>query len=256
MDAKLLKVILDDETLTDEQIAVLLVKAQKQAANQHFWADDDIPTEAELERFYNRYEFEIYDLAKAINSDDARGGLVSHTELGVTRNWGQTGKKDIELALAKIPPKTYVGLLRRDGNAKLRLKDLRLNQVPFYYQTYDGTVDEVDEDGNLTGESIPKYSNPVRVLARVSPNSGNAEDSPFGKDIVYDKTISTVQKLPIDEYSKLFIDVVPVLNEDGSTDTEPDYICVCPKHDLQQNLWAIRKIKGNIHAGQNNDQSI
>ena len=76
---------------------------------------------------------------------------------------------------------------------KLRLKALRLNQVPFYYQTYDGTVDEVDEDGNLTGESIPKYSNPVRVLARVSPNSGNAEDSPFGKDIVYDKTISTVQ---------------------------------------------------------------
>lgn len=86
MDAKLLKIILDDETLTDEQIAVLLVKAQKQAANQHFWADDDIPTEAELERFYNRYEFEIYDLAKAINSDDARGGLVSHTELGVGRN--------------------------------------------------------------------------------------------------------------------------------------------------------------------------
>lgn len=75
MDAKLLKVILDDETLTDEQIAVLLVKAQKQAANQHFWADDDIPTEAELERFYNRYEFEIYDLAKAINSDDARVDL-------------------------------------------------------------------------------------------------------------------------------------------------------------------------------------
>ena len=59
----------------------------------------------------------LYDLAKVINSDDARGGLVSHTELGVTRNWGQTGKKDIELALAKIPPKTYVGLLRRDGNA-------------------------------------------------------------------------------------------------------------------------------------------
>ena len=126
MDAKLLKVILDDETLTDEQIAVLLVKAQKQAANQHFWADDDIPTEAELERFYKEYEvmksinspyvLEVYRLDK--NKNDARGGLVSHTELGVTRNWGQTGKKDIELALAKIPPKTYVGLLRRDGNAE------------------------------------------------------------------------------------------------------------------------------------------
>ena len=68
MNAKLLKVILDDETLTDEQITVLLMKAQKQAANQHFWADDDEPTDEELERFYKRYEFEIYDLAKAINS--------------------------------------------------------------------------------------------------------------------------------------------------------------------------------------------
>ena len=35
MNAKLLKVILDDETLTDEQITVLLMKAKKQAANQH-----------------------------------------------------------------------------------------------------------------------------------------------------------------------------------------------------------------------------
>lgn len=108
MDANVLKVILDDETLTDSQIAVLLTKTQKQAANHHFWADFDNPTEEELERFYNRYEFEIYDLAKAINSDDARDGLVSHTELGVSRNWGQTGKKDIEVALSKIPPKTYV----------------------------------------------------------------------------------------------------------------------------------------------------
>lgn len=118
MDIKLLKVILGDETLTDEQISVLLIKAQKQAANQHFWADDDEPTNEELERFYKRYEFEIYDLAKAINSDDARDGLVSHTELGITHNWGQTGKKDIEIALSKIPPKTYVGLLRRDADSE------------------------------------------------------------------------------------------------------------------------------------------
>ena len=128
----------------------------------------------------------------------------------------------------------------------LRLRDLRINQVPFWYQEYIGSVDEVDEDGNLTGKKIPQYSNPVRVLARVSPNSGNAEDSPFGKDIAYDKAISTVQNLPIDEYTRLFIDVTPILNEDGSTDTEPDYACVCPKKDLQQNLWAIRKIKGAV----------
>lgn len=79
---------------------------------------------------------------------------------------------------------------------KLRLKDLRLNQVPFYYQTYDGTVDEVDEDGNLTGESIPKYSNPGSCACESKSELRKCRGSPFGKDIVYDKTISTVQKLP------------------------------------------------------------
>lgn len=128
----------------------------------------------------------------------------------------------------------------------LRLKDLRINQVPFWYQTYEGRADERDSDGNKTGDKINKYSAPVRVLARISPNTGNAEDSPFGKDISYDKSISTVQRLPIDEYSLLFIDVEPVLNEDGTTDTEPDYRCVCQKHDLQQNVWAVQRIKGSV----------
>lgn len=109
MDENVLKVILDDETLTDNQIAVLLAKAKKQAVNHHFWADFDNPTDEELEKFYDRYEFEIYDLAKAIDSADARDGLISHTELGVTRNWGKSGTQDINDALAKIPPKTYIG---------------------------------------------------------------------------------------------------------------------------------------------------
>ena len=61
MNAKLLKVILDDETLTDEQITVLLMKAQKQAAKKQLWADDYEPTEEELERFYKRYEYENYE---------------------------------------------------------------------------------------------------------------------------------------------------------------------------------------------------
>ena len=135
----------------------------------------------------------------------------------------------------------------------LRLKDLRANQVPFWYQTYEGQEDELDEDGNKTGYKVPKYSKPVRKLARISPNTGDAKDSPFGKDIEYDKAISTVQSLPIDEYSRLFIDVEPVLNGDGTTNTEPDYYCVCPKNDLQQNVWAIKRIKGSGHGKENPD---
>lgn len=128
----------------------------------------------------------------------------------------------------------------------MRLKDLKANQVPFWYQEYLGEVEEVDEEGNLTGETTKSYSNPVRKFARISPSVGKAENSPFGADISYDKSISTVVRLPIDEYSLLFIDVEPVLNSDGSTDTEPDYSCVAAKHDLQQNLWAIKKIKAVV----------
>lgn len=128
----------------------------------------------------------------------------------------------------------------------MRLKDLKINQVPFWYQEYLEEVDEVDEEGNLTGETVKVYSNPIRALARISPNTGRAESSPFGANVDYDKSISTVERLTIDEYSRLFIDVVPVINPDGSTDTEPDYYCVVPKHDLHRSVWAIKKIKAVV----------
>lgn len=127
---------------------------------------------------------------------------------------------------------------------KLKLKDLEDNQSTFWYQTYEGETDELDEDGKRTGDKIESYSNPIEAKAMITASNGNAENSPFGKDIVYDKSMSTVQNLPIDEYTKLFIDVRPVIQIDGSTDTQPDYSCVCTKNGLEQNVWALRKIKG------------
>lgn len=135
----------------------------------------------------------------------------------------------------------------------LRLKDLRINQVPFWYQQFMGEEDVLDDDGNLTGETKKVYSNPVMAFARISPNTGQAESNPFGINTDYDKAISTVQNLPIDEYSRLFIDIEPVINSDGSTDTEPDYRCVVPKKDLQQNVWAIKKIRAAIGDGNQTD---
>ena len=128
----------------------------------------------------------------------------------------------------------------------LRLKDLRINQVPFWYQEYLGEQEGVDEDGNLTGEPTKVYGKPVMAMARISPNTGMSENSPIGNNTDYDKSISTVVKLPINELTKLFIDVVPEINKDGYTDTEPDYYCVAPKNDLQQNVWAIKKIKASF----------
>ncbi len=130
----------------------------------------------------------------------------------------------------------------------MMLKDLPENQVSFWYQTYEGEDDEIDSRGRKTGDKVKFYSNPVKAKARISPNTGNAYDSPFGQDIVYDKSISTVQKLPIDELTQLFIDREPVLEADGSTLTKPDYTCVCVKKGLIQNVWAIKKIKGALNG--------
>lgn len=126
--------------------------------------------------------------------------------------------------------------------------DLKENQREFYYQTYMGETDEVDEDGYLTGKKEDTYSSPIWAQAMISENTAEATDAPFGKDLVYDKMISTVQDLPIDEYSKLFIDVVPVINEDGSTDTKADYEVVKGSKGLYQRVWAIRKVEGYVNS--------
>lgn len=124
----------------------------------------------------------------------------------------------------------------------MRLRDLRINQVPFYFQNYDGVIDEVDEDGNFTGDTVEVCGSVTKANARISPSAGQEEKSPFGANLRYDRQISTVERLPIDEQTRLFIDVVPVINGDGSTDTAPDYECIAVANDLQQNVWAIRKI--------------
>lgn len=127
--------------------------------------------------------------------------------------------------------------------------DLEENQREFYYQLYITETDELDEEGNLTGDTKLVYSAPIKAKAMISENTSETAEMPFGKDLVYDKMISTVQDLPIDEYSRLFIDVVPVLNEDGTTDTKPDYKVKKVAKGIYQKVWAIQRIEG---YGENN----
>lgn len=124
------------------------------------------------------------------------------------------------------------------------IKDLPENQTEFYYQTYLRKVDEVDDKGYKTGKKVPSYSKPIKESAMISANTSDVELTPFGKDTVYDKMISTVKKLPITETTRLFIDVVPDLDEEGNTLTKPDYEVVKVAKGLYQNVWAIRKVEG------------
>lgn len=108
MDFETAKKIVNDSTLSDDDLSILILKAQSEAINHYFWKLDDIPTETQKEAFLSKYEFEIYDIVKAMNADDARGGLVSHTELGITRQWGESGSVTIQNAISKIPRKAYL----------------------------------------------------------------------------------------------------------------------------------------------------
>lgn len=126
----------------------------------------------------------------------------------------------------------------------MKLKDLKQNQVPFYYQNPGKVTDILDEDGYMTGEYDIEGGDIVKEYARISPNTADYVNAPFGKDLVYDKMIATVKDLPITEQTKLFIDVVPEFHFDGSTNTKPDYEVVRVAKDLHEHVWAIRRIEG------------
>jgi len=108
MSVETFKVILGETSLTDEQLEIMLERAKRKAINHYFWREDDNPTDEEIENFIDRYEYEIYDLAKTIISVASRNGLKQFSELGVTRVWESGGDKEVEDALSAIPVQTYV----------------------------------------------------------------------------------------------------------------------------------------------------
>lgn len=108
LNVETFKLILGETTYTDEQLEILLERAKRKAINHFWWKEDDAPTDEEIENFTNRYEYEIYDLAKTTIDVASRNGLKQFSELGVTRVWESGGDKEIENALNAIPVQTYV----------------------------------------------------------------------------------------------------------------------------------------------------
>ena len=102
------KSVLGETSASDKQLETLLERAKRKAINHYWWKTDDTPTDEEIENFINRYEYEIYDLAKTVLDVASRNGLKQFSELGVTRVWGVDGDTAIENALGELPVKTYV----------------------------------------------------------------------------------------------------------------------------------------------------
>ena len=117
------------------------------------------------------------------------------------------------------------------------------NKTKFYYASFIGETEIIDDYGNITGEYNLNYKNPIGVYGNVSAAQGEIQSRQFGESESYDKVIVLDDRdTPIDEYSILWVDTLPHLNEDGSTDTPPDYIVQKIARSLNGVSIAISKV--------------
>jgi len=122
------------------------------------------------------------------------------------------------------------------------MRSLERNKITLYYALYSNKIPVLDEYGQDTGECTSGYLNPVKTRQRVSPNKGEANTEAFGIMTDYDRVIITTDKLPLTEQSIVWIETVPTIKEDGSTDTPHDYKVVKPGEDINVGQYAIKRV--------------
>lgn len=80
-----------------------------------------------------------------------------------------------------------------------------------------------DDKGRLTGKHEVIRTEPIPLLCSVSASKGTAENSPFGIDLDYDKTVIIEDvDYPIDESSVLWVDNFQCSGPDPSDGQEDD----------------------------------
>ena len=120
------------------------------------------------------------------------------------------------------------------------------NKSKFYYASYINKREILDEYGNRTGEYAIEYGNPTELRGNVSAARGEIESRQFGESESYDKVIVLDDRdTVINEYSILWVDTLPHLNEDGSTNTPHDYVVKKVARALNGVSIAIQKVKVN-----------
>ena len=113
-----------------------------------------------------------------------------------------------------------------------------------YFASYIGETEIKDEYGNRTGEYEISYSNPNKCYCNVSAAQGEVQSRQFGESESYDKVIVLDDiNTPIDEHSILWVDTLPHLNNDGTTDTPYDYKVTRKAVSLNGVSIAIRKVR-------------
>lgn len=122
------------------------------------------------------------------------------------------------------------------------------NQTKFYYALYITKNELTDDYGNKSGEYETIHGNPIRAFGNVSSARGEMQSRQFGESESYDRVIVLDNpNTPIDEYSILWVDTLPLLNVDGTTNTPHDYIVKKVARSLNGVSIAISKV--NVRNG-------
>jgi len=95
------------------------------------------------------------------------------------------------------------------------VRTLRLNEIEIWVVKVTGFTDEVDLDGNNTGEEIPQFGTPNKVRLSLYPNNGNITNQFMGKIIEAD-FIAVSTEIDLDENDLLF-------HEEPITDFDTTY---------------------------------
>lgn len=126
------------------------------------------------------------------------------------------------------------------------MRCLTRNKVDIYYARFSHKVELLDDYGNKTGEYEVIYGKPVKFSANVSAAKGETQTRQFGESDTYDKVIVLdTDSTPIDEYSILWVDTLPEIKEDGTTDTPYDYVIKRIATSLNSVSIAISKVNVN-----------
>lgn len=123
------------------------------------------------------------------------------------------------------------------------MRCLAKNKQKFYYALFNSKSEVTDENGYFTGEYALNYGKPKAAKANISAAKGETTIRQFGEDIPYDKVVVMDDPTTlIDEYAILWIDVMPVLNPDGTTNTPHDYVVKQVARSLNSVSIAVAKV--------------
>lgn len=123
------------------------------------------------------------------------------------------------------------------------MKCMSRNKVRFFFSLYEKREPIKDEYGNDTGEYEVSHGNPKEFSANISAAKGETSTRQFGETESYDKVIVMDNDAPpIDEYTILWVDTIPSVEEDGSLSLNDDGEVITP-HD-----YIVKKVARSLNG--------